>query len=119
MAELTITSVHEGNGQQYTVAPASVITDVWNDADHHSSGQYEILDAGSATNITFHNRGREVMRITNHSVTVPDDVSVDEAAQAVLAALDHYIRQMVADKDTEIMRLKAQLAAYEGDETNG
>ena len=32
MAELTITSVHEGNGQQFTVAPAGVITDIWNSA---------------------------------------------------------------------------------------
>ena len=61
----------------------------------------------------------EVMRITQNGVTVPDDLSVDEAAKAVLAALDHYIRQMVADKDTEIMRLKAQLAAHTGDTTNG
>lgn len=92
-----------------------MLADAWNEADQHSTGQYEILDAGAATNITFSNHGREVMRITQNGVTVPDDLSVDEAAKAVLAALDHYIRQMVADKDTEIMRLKAQLAAHTGD----
>lgn len=96
-----------------------MLADAWSEADQHSTGQYEILDAGAATNITFSNHGREVMRITQNGVTVPDDVSVDEAAKAVLSALDHYIRQMVADKDTEIMRLKARLAAYEGDKTNG
>lgn len=96
-----------------------MLVDAWSEADQHRLGQYEILDAGAATNITFSNHGREVMRITQNGVTVPDDLSVDEAAKAVLAALDHYIRQMVADKDTEIMRLKAQLAAHTGDETNG
>jgi hypothetical protein len=96
-----------------------MLADAWNDADQHSIGRYEILDAAAATNITFSNHGREVMRITKDGITVNPDLSVDEAACSVLAALDHYIRQMVADKDTEIMRLKAQLAAYEGDETNG
>ena len=96
-----------------------MLADTWSEADQHGTGQYEILDAGAATNITFSNHGREVMRITQNGVTVPDDVSVDEAAKAVLAVLDHYIRQMVADKDNEIMRLKAKLAATTGDETNG
>ena len=91
-----------------------MLADAWSEADQHSTGQYEILDAGAATNITFSNHGREVMRITQNGVTVPDDLSVDEAAKAVLAALDHYIRQMVADKDTEIMRLKAQPACQTG-----
>lgn len=96
-----------------------MLVDAWKDADTNSTGRYEILDAGAATNITFSNHGREVMRITQNGVTVPDDVSVDGAAKAVLSVLDHYIRQMVVDKDNEIMRLKAKLAAYEGEDLNG
>ena len=88
--------------------------DAWNEADDYSTGLYAILDAGAATNITFSNHGREVMRITNHGITVAPDVSADEAARNVLAALDQYIRQMVTDKDNEILRLKAKLAHYEG-----
>jgi len=96
-----------------------MLVDPWNDADTHSTGQYEILDAGAATNITFSNHGREVMRITKHGITVAPDVSADEAARDVLAALDQYIRQMVTDKDNEILRLKAKLAHYEGNPCNG
>ena len=95
-----------------------MLADAWNEADDHSTGQYEILDAGAATNITFSNHGREVMRITNHGITVAPDVSVDEAARNVLAALDTYIVQMVTDKDNEILRLKAKLAAYERTPSN-
>ena len=96
-----------------------MVADAWSEADQHRLGQYEILDAGAATNITFSNHGREIMRITKHGITVAPDVTVDEAARKVLAAMDHYITQMVADKDNEIMRLKAKLAATTGDETNG
>lgn len=32
MVEMKITSVHEGNGQQFSVAPAGVIADIWNNA---------------------------------------------------------------------------------------
>ena len=95
-----------------------MLADAWNEADDHSTGRYEILDAGAATNITFSNHGREVMRITNHGITVAPDVSVDEAARNVLAALDTYIVQMVTDKDNEILRLKAKLAAYERTPSN-
>jgi len=95
-----------------------MLVDAWNEADQHRLGHYEILDAGAATNITFSNHGREVMRITNHGITVAPDVSVDEAARNVLAALDTYIVQMVAAKDTEILRLKAKLAHYEGNPCN-
>ena len=95
-----------------------MLADAWSEADQHRLGQYEILDAGAATNITFSNHGREVMRITKHGITVAPDVSVDEAARNVLAALDTYIVQMVAAKDTEIMRLKAKLAAYERTPSN-
>ena len=55
----------------------------------------------------------EVMRITNNGIKVNPDVSVDEAARTVLEALDKYFRQMVADKDAEIARLRAELAKKE------
>jgi hypothetical protein len=48
MAELTITSVHEGNGQQFTVAPAGVITDIWNSA----ADGYTRVNLGNITDIT-------------------------------------------------------------------
>jgi hypothetical protein len=53
--------------------------------------------------------GREVMRITADGVVVANGVTVDEASAAVIAALSGYIRNMVADKDAEIKRLKAEM----------
>jgi hypothetical protein len=48
MAELTITSVHEGNGQQFSVAPAGVIADIWNSA----ADGYTRVNLGNITEIT-------------------------------------------------------------------
>jgi hypothetical protein len=48
MAEMQITSVHEGNGKQYTVAPAGVITDVWLNA----ADGYTRVNLGNITDIT-------------------------------------------------------------------
>jgi hypothetical protein len=47
MAELTITSVYEGNGQQFSVAPAGVITDIWNNA----ADGYTRVNLGNITDI--------------------------------------------------------------------
>ena len=48
MVEMKITSVHEGNGKQFTVAPVGVITDVWlNAADGYSR-----VNLGSITELT-------------------------------------------------------------------
>jgi hypothetical protein len=46
--------------------------------------------------ITFHTETKEVMRITADSVTVAPGVSVDEAAAAVITALEQHIRNSVA-----------------------
>ena len=93
--------------------------DVWNDTDQHSTGQYKFAEPDHAPGIGFMAHGKEFMRITKHGITVAPDVSADEAARNVLAALDTYIRQMVTDKDNEILRLKAKLAHYEGNPRNG
>jgi hypothetical protein len=45
---------------------------------------------------TFHQEAKEVMRITANSVTVTPGVSVDEAAAAVIAALEQHMRNIVA-----------------------
>lgn len=48
MVEIKITSVHEGNGQPFTVSPAGVITDVWlNAADGYSR-----VNLGNITELT-------------------------------------------------------------------
>ena len=39
------------------------------------------------------------MRITSEGVTVPPDVAVDEAAKAVIAALDDHIKHIVSKRD--------------------
>ncbi len=95
-----------------------MIADAWNDTDQYSTGQYKFADTNHAPGIGFMAHGEEFMRITNHGITVAPDVSVDEAARNVLAALDTYIVQMVTDKDNEILRLKAKLAHYEGNPSN-
>jgi hypothetical protein len=95
------------------------IVDAWNDADTYSTGKYKFADTNHATGICFMAHGEEFMRIAKHGITVAPDVPVDEAARHVLAALDQYIRQMVAAKDNEIARLKAKLASYEGTPSNG
>jgi len=46
--------------------------------------------------VTFHQEAKEVMRITANSVTVTPGVSVDEAAAAVIAALEQHMRNIVA-----------------------
>jgi hypothetical protein len=96
-----------------------MLADAWNDTDTHSTGKYKFADANHAAGICFMAHGEEFMRITKHGITVSPDVSADEAARNVLAAMDHYIVQMVTDKDNEIMRLKAKLAHYEGNPCNG
>lgn len=52
-----------------------------------------------ANSFQFHDGSKEVMRITSSGVTVPPDVSVDEASKAVLAALDGHIKQVVSERD--------------------
>ena len=64
-------------------------------------------------NITFTQHGNEIMRITRAGVFVNPDVNVDDAASAVIAALDQYIRTLVASKDAEIYRLRAELSQKE------
>jgi uncharacterized protein (DUF2267 family) len=95
-----------------------MLVDAWNDTDQHRLGQYKFAEPDHAHGIGFMAHGEEFMRITRQGITVAPDVSVDEAARNVLAALDHYIRQMVTDKDNEILRLKAKLAAYERTPSN-
>ncbi len=48
--------------------------------------------------VTFHmsTPAKEVMRITADAVTVAPDVSVNEAAIAVIAALEQHMRNIVA-----------------------
>jgi hypothetical protein len=48
--------------------------------------------------ITFHmsKEAKEVMRLTADAVIVSPDVSVDEAAAAVIAALEQHMRNIVA-----------------------
>jgi hypothetical protein len=48
MVEIKITSVHEGNGQQFSVAPAGVITDIWNSA----ADGYTRVNLGNVTELT-------------------------------------------------------------------
>jgi len=45
---------------------------------------------------TFHQEAKEVMLITADSVTVTPGVSVDDAAAAVIAALEQHMRNIVA-----------------------
>lgn len=63
--------------------------------------------------IVFSFGNGEVMRITQHGVSVAPNVSADVAAQVVIASLDKFIRGLVADKDAEIARLRAELAKKE------
>ena len=54
---------------------------------------------------TFHQKAKEVMRITADSVTVALGVSVDEAAAAVIAALEQHMRNIVAAEREAIIAL--------------
>ena len=45
---------------------------------------------------TLNDAQTEVLRISKEGITANPDVPVDEAAQAVLRALEQYIKQMVS-----------------------
>ena len=50
------------------------------------------------SNIVFHSGQREVMRISAHGITVAPGVTVDEAAKAVIAALDDHIKSLLENE---------------------
>ena len=59
--------------------------------------KYELGPSPIPNNITFYNPdGEPVMVITKDSITVLEGVTVDEASQAVIAALEKYIKALVA-----------------------
>ena len=64
--------------------------------------------------ISFSNNFQEVMRITANGITVTPGVSVDEAAQCVLNAIENHISNMFAEKDKEITKLKNALRPFAG-----
>lgn len=67
------------------------------------AGGYSLSDT-RPNSITFYDTSkgpqREVLRISAEGVTANPDIPVDEAAQAVIRALDGYIKQMI-DKATK------------------
>jgi hypothetical protein len=60
--------------------------------------------------ITFHTETKEFMRITADSVTVAPGVSVDEAASAVLVALEQHIWNIVAAEREACAKLVGEFA---------
>jgi hypothetical protein len=46
-------------------------------------------------NIIFTSDDKEVMRINKDGITIPDDLTANETAKAVIGILDQYVKEMV------------------------
>ena len=58
------------------------------------------INSAPENTITFFAEGGEwVMRITKDCISVNDNVSVDDAAQAVVAAIGRYLNKMTDDRE--------------------
>ena len=69
--------------------------------------KYELGPSPIPNNITLCNPdGEPVMVITKDSITVREGVTVDDASQAVIAALEKYIKALVAAEKDESARLR-------------
>lgn len=66
-------------------------------------------------NVFIHGDGKLVMTISAKSITIAEGVDVDEAAQAVIAALEGHIKALVASENE---RLRDAIKLYKSEHEN-
>ena len=67
------------------------------------------INKPTTASVTFTAAAKPVMTLTQSGVTVHEDVAVDDAAKAVICALDEHIKKLVENKDARIKELEEAL----------
>lgn len=68
-----------------------------------------------SNSIIFRNEGREVMRITNNAVIVPEDITPNEAAEALMQIVGEWVDNMV--RTAVLTEREACLNCYSPDDS--